>query len=326
MFDIITIGACTEDIVFPTNQGVLVSNQKNILQQKLIGFEYGAKIKIEQAQYFFGGGASNTAVSFASLGLKTACLSIIGDDQRGEKIIENLKNKKINYSLIQKVKNKKSSWSFLLINSIKKEKEHVAFVSQEVNNYLQINNQHLKILAKTKNIHINSLSGDWENNLNKIFSLNNINISWNPGLTQLKTGSRKLNKYLKKTNVLILNKDEALELVLSEKVYQKKSKKFLNNPENLLKIIQKYGSRIIVITQGNQGAYCIDNHNKIYFSPAQKIKKLADTTGVGDGFSAGFVSGLIFYQNNIKKALKLGIKNSASIVKKVGAQNGILKN
>jgi len=47
----------------------LIDNKQDILRQKLLAFEYGAKINSEKVVHGFGGGAANTAVSFASLGL-----------------------------------------------------------------------------------------------------------------------------------------------------------------------------------------------------------------------------------------------------------------
>ena len=46
-YDIIAIGGAVEDITFYTNEGVLLDNQKNLFKQKLLAFEYGAKIKID---------------------------------------------------------------------------------------------------------------------------------------------------------------------------------------------------------------------------------------------------------------------------------------
>ena len=47
--DFITIGGATEDITFYTTEGVVIDNSKDLLRQKLLAFEYGAKIKIDAA-------------------------------------------------------------------------------------------------------------------------------------------------------------------------------------------------------------------------------------------------------------------------------------
>ena len=47
-YDIITIGGATEDITFYTSEGVLINNKKDLTNQKLLAFEYGAKVKIDK--------------------------------------------------------------------------------------------------------------------------------------------------------------------------------------------------------------------------------------------------------------------------------------
>ena len=72
---------------------------------------------------------------------------------------------------------------------------------------------------KTNWFYLTSLQGDlWRKNMQTIFQVaqeKNIKISWNPGGTQLQAGYKFLQKYLKLTEVLHLNRDEAIELVLS---------------------------------------------------------------------------------------------------------------
>ena len=42
-----TIGGATRDIMFYTDDMVLIDNKADLLRQKLIGFEYGAKVYSE---------------------------------------------------------------------------------------------------------------------------------------------------------------------------------------------------------------------------------------------------------------------------------------
>ena len=43
-YDFLSIGGMTEDLVFFTDEGILLDNKDDILRQKLLAFEYGAKI------------------------------------------------------------------------------------------------------------------------------------------------------------------------------------------------------------------------------------------------------------------------------------------
>jgi len=58
------------------------------------------------------------------------------------------------------------------------------------------------------------------------------------------------------------------------------------------------------------------------YYPKKIIAK--NTTGVGDAFGAGFTWAYLIMGFNLEKSLNLGIKNSLSVLTKVGAQEGLL--
>lgn len=331
-YDFITIGGATEDITFYTHEGLIISNRKDILRQKLMAFEYGTKIKIDGSHSTFGGGAANAAVSLSKLGFKSAAVIAVGRDIRGDEILNNLKNNGVDIKLAQRIKNIETGFSFLLVGN---DNEHIVFSNRAANSELRITNPELRMLKKTKWIYMTSLSGEWKKVLEKIFNMRPhptpllrkerelTKITWNPGHIQLDAGYNAIGEYLKKVEVLIVNKDEAIELVVSKKLYRKKSFKFLNNIENLIKIIHSWGPKIAVITNGKYGAYAFDG-KKIYKQTVVKEKKRVDTTGVGDAFGSAFVAGLELYNGDIKKAMQLAARNSASVISEQGAQNGLL--
>ncbi|MFH1522783.1 MAG: carbohydrate kinase family protein [Patescibacteria group bacterium] len=318
-YDIITIGGATEDINFYIDEGILLDNKKDILRQKLLAFEYGAKIKVNKSYVTFGGGAANTAANFRGLGFKTACIISVGDDNRGKRIIKNLKDKGVDTRLVQKNEGIESGFSFILINP-----EKIVFSYRAANSKLRIKNYELKMIEKAKWLYITSLSGEWEEVLRKVFSVKGVNIAWNPGHTQLKSGFKKISKFIKKTTVLIVNIDEAIELVMSDKKYKNKGNEFLNTVKNLLEILHNWGPEIIVITSGKKGAD-VYNGLKFYHQNILKEKIRADTTGVGDAFGSSFIAGLEMYDGDIKKAMYLGIRNTSSVIARQGAQNGLLR-
>lgn len=319
-YDVITIGGATEDITLYTKEGVLVDNKKDILRQKLLAFEYGAKIKIDKTFSSFGGGAANAAVCLAALGFKTAALVAVGADGRGEKIKKNLEKRGVDASLAQTYKDIESGFSFLLVGQ---DNEHIVFSNRAANIKLAVKENDLENLKNTDWIYITSLYGQWQDALDKIFSVHGVKIAWNPGNAQFDAGIGVLNKYFKKTKVLIVNKDEAIELVVSDEKNKKKNSRYLKNMKNLLVILQQWDPEIVVITNGKYGADAY-NGRKFYHQDILREKKRVDTTGVGDAFGSSFIAGLEIYQGNIEKAMKLAIKNTASVISMQGAQNGFL--
>jgi len=319
-YNFITIGGATEDITIYTSEGVLIDNKKDLTKQKLLGFEFGAKIEVEKSFSSFGGAASNTAVNFSRFGFKTATYIYIGDDERGKKILENFKNQNVDISLIKKIKKINTGFSFVLVGP---GNEHILFSERAANSMLEIKRSDLVKLKNTKWIYIGSLSGIWQDTLKKVFSLSKVKFAWNPGGAQLKAGASTLKKYIKNTNIFCVNKDEAIELVMSDSKYKNKYKRFFNNSRNLQKVIKSWGAEIVVVTRGKNGADVYDGEC-FYHQNIMKEKKRVDTTGVGDAFNSSFVAGLELYHGDIKKAMRLGLKNTASLITKHGAQNGLL--
>lgn len=318
-FDFITVGGSTEDITFYTREGSIIYNKEDVLRQRLIAFEYGAKLKIDRSYSTFGGGAANASVCLARLGFKSAAMVAIGHDSRGDSVIKNFKHHKVNTSLVQRKKDIETGFSLLLVGQ---SNEHVVFSNRAANRYLSIGSKEVRNLDRSKWVYMTSLSGKWKQVLQNVFKTK-ARVAWNPGHIQLHSGFKTIGKYMKKTHVLTVNKDEAIELVVTNPKYAHKDVKFLNNNKNLLQVIRDCGPKIVVVTNGRFGADAYDGEN-FYHQDIIKEKKRMDTTGVGDAFGSTFIAGMELYNDDIQKAMLLSAFNTASVISQQGAQNGLL--
>ncbi|MFA6308086.1 MAG: carbohydrate kinase family protein [Patescibacteria group bacterium] len=314
---ITTIGGATRDIMFYTDDMVIIDNKKDLLRQKLIGFEYGAKVYSEDVHFVFGGGGMNVAVGLASLGIRTQAILSIGDDLVAKEILTYLQNKNVSTKLVQ-VQQKLKTGTSSIIN-VGRFNEHVIFAYRGANNKIDLSQAIIKKI-NTPWLYLTSLSGNFKSGLDRLFEHcqnKKINIVWNPGSNQLKLGLKGLARYMKTTAVFDVNRDEALELAMSVQANNTK-----NNINSLLRFLHQYGQKLTVITDGHKGAYLYDG-KKIYFRAAFKRKGI-NTTGAGDSFGSGLTAGLIKYKWDLEKSLKLGIMNSNSVIMKIGAQVGLL--
>ena len=84
--------------------------------------------------------------------------------------------------------------------------------------------------------------------------------------------------------------------------------------------VQEY--QIIVITDGNKGAYAYDG-KKYYFCPIFP-SDVVSTLGAGDAFASTFCGALKKTNINVGLSLMYGSVNSASVVSKFGATEGLL--
>ncbi len=303
--DLITVGGATVDISFYSKDGELITTG-NATKQKLLAFEYGAKIIADRVFVTCGGGAANAAISASRLGLKSAIACRIGSDENGKIVWNNFKTNKVDTGLIKLDSKNQTAFSTILTID-NPSKEHIAFIYRGANadfSAKDINTDKLK----ADWFYITSLPKiGWVEIVAKIVKVGK-NIVWNPGNEQLKDLTN-LKKFLPKIRVLIVNRDEALEF------------KKLKDIKGLLQYIFELGPKLVVITDGANGAYAYDG-KKYYFMKA-KTTKVVNTLGVGDAFGSALTSALI-YDKNIKEALEWGIKNSASVVSHIGAQAGLL--
>ncbi len=318
-YDFVAVGGATQDISFFTDAGIVLDNRHDILRQKLLAFEQGAKIGIDKFHYTYGGGAANAAVNLANFGFRTVCIAALGDDAPGQDIRRNLKGRGVSLAGLKLIKGQDSGFSFILISP---GGERIIFSQRGANTHLRLASAELAVLGQARQAYIASLSGDWLAVLKKAFSVPGLEISWNPGAAQYAAGLKRLAPFIRRTKVFALNQDEATELVLSSRPGL--GRPWLNRVDNLLREIKSFGPQIALITMGAKGVAAYDGR-KIYRHAILKEKKRLDTTGVGDIFNSSFVAGLALYNGNISQALNLGLKNTASKIGHLGAQNGLIR-
>lgn len=318
IFDVVTVGGAARDITFYTKEGKLVAQMKDPLRQKLLGFEFGAKIGIEKAHFTFGGGAANAAVALARLGLKTATIARVGKDEGGRSVAANLVKNKVDAKFVQTDPALKTGFSFIV--TFGTAMEHTAFLFRGANNNLKLAPRDLKF--KTNWFYVASLSGDgWRGVMDAVIS-KEARLAWNPGNKQLAAGLPGLKKYLAKTAIFFVNKDEAIQLVVSLPKYKKAGTAWLNSAKNLFGVLAEFCPGILVITDGGRGAD-LYLRGKIYHQTSLS-KKIVDTTGAGDAFCSSFLAGYVRYRRDVLRALKLGALNSAYNLTGVGAQEPLL--
>lgn len=312
MFDIITFGSATRDNFLELKKGNFkVFKSKDFSSGKALAFSYGSKINLNSILVFTGGGGTNVAATFTAQRFRTACVSKIGDDKRGEAIIEELKEKRIATKFI--VKDKDFLTDFSSVLSVPgKERTILVYhgASRELNGY-DIDWKKLK----SKWFYIAPMHGKSAELFDEIVDYakeNNIKIAFNPSNSHIGLGMKRLKKILKQVDVLILNSEEASLLT---KLPVKKEKE-------IIKKLKEITKGICVITKGEKGSLAYDGRY-LYEAGIPKAP-FVEKTGAGDAFGSGFVSEII-RTNDIVEALRLGTANATSCIQELGAKNGLLK-
>ncbi len=317
---IICIGSASKDIFFPTDGGVVSDTPEDLLSQRKITFELGAKYQAENRYEALGGCAANAASGMAKLGLDAGCYSKIGSDPLGEWIIKELKDKNVLTDLMQVERGISSDLSAIVVD--KKSGERVIFFNRDANEKLKITPENLE---GADWLFVSALNGNgkesWEDNLEKILKIcaGKSKLAFNPGPENIKNNSQKIREAVKCCEVLIVNKDEAIEIISYNT--QHATHNNLNDEKFLIEELKKYGAKIIAVTDGKRGAWVCDEKN-IFYAKATGNDPI-ETTGAGDAFSSGFLAAVI-KEKSLEEALKWGIANSGNAVKFYGAIEGLL--
>lgn len=320
MFDFITIGGATKDIIFLTEKGKIIETPENLTEQRLLAFEYGAKIKSEEVYIDFGGGACNAGATFAKMGFDVAVMCRVGDDENGKSLVNNLHNHNIDTSLIQSSEGKNSAFSFVVVNNNANSCDRIIFTHRGVSDAMRVDQEAMK---NAKWVYLTSLYHNWKNNLQKVYAVaqeGKIKLAWNPGAEEIKSGRKRLLDLIKYTNIFIVNKDEAIELAQKDKEANL-TKEQLNDASELIKLIKSWGAAVVVITDGENGAFVCSGDE--IFHAEVFANQTIDITGAGDAFGSAFVAGYEL-TGDLEEALKFGILNSGSVVGQFGAQKGIM--
>lgn len=271
---------------------------------------FGDKIPFESLTVVpASGNSSNSAISASRLGLKTALITKVGDDQNGKDCIEVLKKENVNTKFVSKEKNKKTNYHYVLWFDA----ERTILVKKSEFEYK------LPKLPKISWIYLSSLS-ESENSLTchaEIIEFIKKNpetkLAFQPGTFQIKISTEKLKEIYANTEIFFSNIEEA------EKILNIQNK----DPLVLSKGIKNLGPKIVSITDGLNGAYLYLNeelwHIPIYSDSAPKIER----TGAGDAYSSTFTAGLALGLSPLE-AFTWGPINSMAVVQKIGAHEGLL--
>jgi len=304
-FNVISIGAALIDIIanverFPLNDD---------------------EVFVPDLKIMCGGAAANTAVACAKLGLKTAFLGKIGDnDEFGKIIIRGFKNIGVDISLLKYSKEFGTGSCFVVLN---KAGDRRLYAYSGAANVLEAKDIMEEEIKQSKIIYLSSLK-----NINpfikaaKLAQKNDIPVVLNPGMLIIEQGLEKIKPLLNFIDVFIFSFKEFTSLLSIED-----SDLTLEELKEKLKDLFSLGIRVIVVTMGSRGSslFVSDNDENILV-PSSKVEVI-DTTGAGDAFSAGFLYSfsktLSYNINDLKEHLNVGNLVASKCIQKIGARNGL---
>ena len=269
-----------------------------------------------------GGSAANTIVGLSRLGLNTGFIGKVASDSEGTLLLKNLEDERVD---IDGVISEVDGRSGVVSGFVDKAGQRALYVDPGVNDMIGEDEVQTDYVAGSKIMHMASFVGKFEDKSIKTQKAflkripDDISVSLDPGRLYAEKGICFLEKFLERTNIILINEAE-LNLLTEEKYRNINYSGNHKTCEMGSKILLDYGIDVIAVKRGNKGVYVTDGCQS-YFMDALKVQ-CVDTTGAGDAFNAGFLYGLIKGEN-IEKSGLIGNFVASKCVEKCGATSGL---
>jgi ribokinase len=302
-YQVISIGDTQVDLFFELDKEEYKVQQIHHPEKRMVCFNYGDKLPVEKLTKSTAGNSCNVAVGSRRLGLNTAYVSIIGDDDEGRFVWDRLVKEKIDLRFMKREGRSNIS---AVINYAG---ERTIFVYHEPRDYK------LPKLPKANFVYLTSMRPGWEKIIDPLadyLDKTGTKLAYQPGTYQLRAGIKQSQKLLDRCEVIFINKEEAAL--------------FTNKPvktpiPELLTAMHRHGPRIVVITDGPKGSYASDSEGQYQLGVFDV--PVVERTGCGDAFATGFMAALV-KGKDVQEAMRWGSFESAGVLQQIGPQAGLL--
>lgn len=256
-------------------------------------------------EYIHGGVARNVVEDIANMELRPIFVSSVDNTALGTEVVEKLQNHKVNTDYVSVVPDSMGTWLAVfdhngdLAGSISKRPDHTPIMDI-------LEEKGDEIFEKADSVILQAdLRKDIVKRVFKLAEKHNKKLYALVSNMQLATERR---DFVQHFDCFICNQQEAGLLFIED--YEGKT------PEELMPLIKEKVQRAnissMVVTMGGQGSVYVDHEGNTGFCPAKNVQVI-DTTGAGDSFCAGVVSGLT-YGKTLAEAVEIGTALAASVI------------
>lgn len=308
--DFLAIGDIVTDAFIELQDAEVHCNINN--DNCMLSMRFGDKIPYKEVHVVAAvGNSPNASVSAARLGLASAVMTHIGDDDFGKEDIEELNKRGVSTDFVTVENGKKTNYHYVLSFNA----ERTILIKHE--NFSYDLHKQLKGLVPQW-VYFSSVgenSMNYHHDIAQWIKDNNIKMAFQPGTFQISLGAEKLKDIYEASEVFFCNVEEAQKILKTD----------TRDIKKLLLTMHQLGPKIVSITDGPDGAYAYDSYNDeywfhpIYPDPQPPVER----TGAGDSFSSTFTVALSLGKS-VAEALSWGPINSMNVVQHIGAQEGLL--
>jgi sugar/nucleoside kinase (ribokinase family) len=302
-YDIISIGDSTTDVFLELMEADVVCGEKE--KECLLCFDYAGKIPVKKATEIDAvGNAANNAVGSARLGLNVGIWTMLGKDTNGRQALDLFHAENVLTEFVEEDQKKGTNYSVVL----NYQAERSILVYHNDRDY------QFPKLPKANWVYLTSMGHGWEKiiaNLLDYVELTGAKLAFNPGTHQLNSGLETMKPLLAKSELFILNIEEA--------------QKILNTKDDVKILLNKLavlGPKNVVLTDGQNGSYAWQGGKMWQVPIYPDLGPVVERTGCGDSYATATVAAL-HYGRPLQEALKWGAVNARMVVQYIGAREGL---
>ena len=304
-YDFIAIGDIVTDAFIKLKDAHVHEKLDDVPHELCVRF--GDKIPYESVEVVRAvGNSANASVSAARLGLSSALVATVGDDQNGKECLEELKMNNVSTAYMHTNKDFPTNYHYVLWYDVERTilVKHAPFPYKLPENMLAPKWVYLSSMGE------NSL--DYHHEIAAYIKANpGTKLAFQPGTFQMKLGVPAIKDVYEATELFFCNVEEAQRILKVE----------TREVKELMQSLAQLGPKQVVMTDGFDGAYAFDGIN-FWFMPVYPHTPF-ERTGAGDAYASTITSALILGKS-LSEAMQWAGINSMSVVQQVGAQKGLL--
>lgn len=294
--DVICLGEAITDIITQGVHDIRMENEYHLSREILIKT---------------GGDALNNAIDLATMGHQVAYVGRVSRDLCGEMIMKTCIDKGVDMSHVIRTDTPQTKMNILLSDNGERSFLYSSGVSAEftADDFDVALLCHTKIIQFSSTFHMTAFDGE-RGALSLMKKAKEKNVITAMDVTT--DFSRRWNSILSPCYPLLdyfMPSEEQAALISGT-----------DDPEEMARFFLERGVGRVVIKLGARGSYYADREEAFYCG-CHKIT-VKDTTGAGDAFVAGFLSGVL-QGLSAKSCVQLATTASAFVVQEVGANAGI---
>ena len=304
MLDLLSIGTVTMDLYY---KGESLTHDKDRFELAI-----GGKYFVNHFYEGLGGGGANAAIGIVKNGLNAGLLAKIGNNPFKKVICEKLDATGIQYKDFCQFEDEYINISSVLLTE-KGEKTIINYRTPHQN--IISCEDDMALLKKANAVYMANLSTvSLEERISILkYAKDNGKMTFaNLNVTDCRRPIEQILHFLKYVDVFIINTHEFADIV-------KTSYGSIDFQTNVVTKFAPFNKdQLVVVTDGAKGSYAYFN-DKAYHQTAVKGVSVVDTTGAGDGFTAGFIAEYIKSDKDIQSSMQKGAEYSVHILKKIGS-------